>query len=309
MRSEPIVSIIVSTYEWPEALDAVLRSLSEEDDPDFEVVVADDGSGPGTADVVSSWRDRFSKLVAHVWQPDDGFRLARIENLAAREAEGELLVFLDGDTIPRRGFLAAVRRAALPGWFLASKRLNLSQRLSQRILENRVPAWRWSALRWLATRPGELVSAPRPREPNRLGMLLPIRDRRRPWREGQPEFTPPYNLYGCFMGMWREDLERVNGFDMRFVGWGEEDVDLGLRLRRAGLRCGWPGPRATLLHLWHPDRIRRSNMALLRETEAEDRFEAVEGLRELEREFVVDQLSANQIGSSGSPSELDLPPA
>ena len=112
MRSGPIVSIIVSTYEWPEALDAVLRSLSEEDDPDFEVVVADDGSGPGTADVVSSWRDRFSKLVAHVWQPDDGFRLARIENLAAREAEGELLVFLDGDTIPRRGFLAAVRRAA-----------------------------------------------------------------------------------------------------------------------------------------------------------------------------------------------------
>ena len=140
-------------------------------------------------------------------------------------------------------------------------------------------------------------------------MLLPIRDRRRPWREGQPEFTPPYNLYGCFMGMWREDLERVNGFDMRFVGWGEEDVDLGLRLRRAGLRCGWPGPRATPLHLWHPDRIRRSNMALLRETEAEDRFEAVEGLRELEREFVVDQLGANQIGSSGSPSELDLPPA
>jgi hypothetical protein len=107
-------------------------------------------------------------------------------------------------------------------------------------------------------------------------MILPVRDRRRPWRARQPEFAPPYNLYGCFMGVWREDLERVNGFDMRFVGWGEEDVDIAVRLRRGGVRCGWPGPGATLLHLWHPDRVRTSNMPLLRETQAGERIEAVE---------------------------------
>jgi GT2 family glycosyltransferase len=94
-------------------------------------------------------------------------------------------------------------------------------------------------------------------------------------------------------GIHKHDFERVNGFDTRFVGWGEEDVDMALRLRRAGLRCGWPGPRATLLHLWHPAKRSTSdrNTALLRETEAGDRVEAVEGLRELAAELG-DQVTA-----------------
>lgn len=283
--SAPSLSVVVKTYEWPEALDLVLRSLSEEKDEDVEVVVADDGSGRRTAQVVSSWREDFAGRLAHVRQADQGFRLARIANLATLEAQGELLVFLDGDAIPRRGFLRAVRRAALPGWFLTTKRVNMSRRLSERALRGRARVWRWSTLQWLALHPRELVAAPRRREPNRPGMLLPIRDRRRPWRNGQPEFRPPYDLYGCFVGVHRGDLERVNGFDMRYEGWGEEDVDLAVRLRRAGLRCGWPGPAATLLHLWHEDRVRTANMPLLRATQAEDRIEALQGLRELRREL------------------------
>jgi GT2 family glycosyltransferase len=289
--SGPTLSVVVKTYDWPEALDVVLRSLSEEEDADFEIVVADDGSGPRTADVVESWRGRFRRIV-RAWQADRGFRLARAQNLAALEAEGDFLVFLDGDAVPRRGFLQAVRRAALPGWFLTTKRVNLSQRLTGRVLEDGMPLWRWSALRWLVTEPRSLVSAPRPREPNRPGMLVPIRDRRRPWRSRQPEFAPPYDLYGCLMGIWREDFERVNGFDARFAGWGEEDVDMAVRLRRAGVRCGWPGPRATLLHLWHLDRVRTANMPLLRETQRGDRSEAVEGLRELRAELARERVEA-----------------
>jgi hypothetical protein len=75
----------------------------------------------------------------------------------------------------------------------------------------------------------------------------------------------------------------VNGFDTRFVGWGGEDTDIATRLRRAGLRCGWPGAQATVLHLWHP--VKRgetsSNTPLVRETETSTRVEAVQGLREL----------------------------
>lgn len=301
-QSAPTLSIVVTTYEWPEALDLVLSALAEEEDDNLEILVADDGSRSSTADVVRSWRDRSDRRIAHVWQPDAGFRKARIENLAARAAEGELLAFVDGDLIPRRGFVRAVRRALLPGWFLTSKRLNLSERFSHHVLEKAVPVWRWSALRWLGTRPRELVSSSR--EPNRLGVLLPVRDRRRPWRPELPDFAPPYWAY-CFFALHRVDFERVNGFDSRFVGWGEEDVDLGLRLRRAGLRCGWPGPRATLLHLWHPQRRATSerNEALLAETETSERIEAVEGLRELERELAEGQVRANRVGASSSSSE------
>jgi glycosyltransferase involved in cell wall biosynthesis len=298
------LTVVIPTYEWPGALDVVLRSLSEESDQDFDIVVADDGSGPQTAEVVQAWRERLGERVAYVWQPDQGFRKARVENLAAREAQGELLVFLDGDLVPRRGFVPAVRHAFRPGWFLTSKRLNLSEGLSRRVLEGRLPVWRWSALRWLVTHPRELVAPVRPRERNRPGVLLPVRDRRRSWRDDQPEFQPPHSAY-CFFGIHRHDFERVNGFDMRFVGWGEEDVDMGFRLQRAGLRCGWPGPRTTLLHLWHPDRKETSsgNMQLLRETQGSERVEAAEGLRQVAGEPSSGQETANRVGASSSSSE------
>jgi GT2 family glycosyltransferase len=88
---------------------------------------------------------------------------------------------------------------------------------------------------------------------------------------------------GFFLGIARADFERVNGFDLRFEGWGGEDVDLAVRLRRSGLSLGWPGPRSTLLHLWHEPMLRRtaSNKPLVEETRASARIEAVAGLREL----------------------------
>jgi glycosyltransferase involved in cell wall biosynthesis len=279
--SGPSLSVIVVTYEWPEALDVVLRALSEQQDPAFEVIVADDGSGPGSASVAHRWQETLGDRLRYVWQPDEGWRQARNRNLGALSARGDYLVFLDGDCLVRRGFVEAVRRAALPGWFLASKRLHLSQRLSKRVLQEQLPVWNWSTLRWLVHTPFELFTSHR--EAGSPGVLLPLRDRRRPWRPGQREFSPPYDAYGFFFGVSRADFERVNGFDMRFVGWGGEDEDLAARLRRTGLRCGWPGPRATPLHLWHAVKkgTMRSNAPLVEETKAGTHVQAIAGLREL----------------------------
>lgn len=282
----PLVSVVLATYEWPAALDAQLRALAEDADAATEVVVADDGSGSATRDVIEAWRGRGLR-VEHAWQPDEGWRKTRVLNLAALAARGELLLFLDGDVLPRRGFLRAVRRAARPGWFLASKRLLLPPELTRSVLERGLPVWRWSALGWVLRRPRALVA--RGRYPGRPGVLFPLRDRRRPWRPHLADFVPPYDAYGYFTGVWREDFERVNGFDQRFEGWGGEDEDLAARLRHAGLRCGWPGPRATLLHLHHEPRkgLHRSNQPLVQETKAAGRVEALVGLRELRAELAV----------------------
>jgi glycosyltransferase involved in cell wall biosynthesis len=301
--AHPSLTVVIATYEWSQALDVVLTALWEEQDRDLDLVVADDGSGPETHAVVKSWRGRFGERLRHVWQPDEGFRLARARNLAALGARGDFLVFIDGDAIPRRGFLAAVRRAALAGWFLSSKRLNLSPQLTRRVLEERLPVWRWSAIEWLARAPEELFDS-RGRA-NRPGVLLPIRDQRRPWRKRQPEFTPPY-VSGFFIGVWRQDFERANGFDARFLGWGGEDQDLANRLRGLGLRCGWPGPRATMVHLWHPTRkATTSYLALVDETVATARLEAVEGLRELAVQMEEDQVRAKRIGVSRASSDAE----
>ena len=115
----------------------------------------------------------------------------------------------------------------------------------------------------------------------------------------QPEFSAPYEAYGFCLGMWRSDFEAVNGFDLRFENWGGEDEDIAARLRRAGLRCGWPGPKATMLHLWHEPKLglMPSNKQLVRDSLSGDHVEAIVGLREVAQE------SANRVGASSSSSD------
>jgi GT2 family glycosyltransferase len=153
-------------------------------------------------------------------------------------------------------------------------------------------------MRWMLRAPTELVSSER--EAGRLGVLVPVRDRRRPWRPRQREFIPPYDAYGFFLGLSRRDLEGVNGFDMRYRAWGGEDRDLVWRLRRTGLRCGWPGPAATVLHLWHTPRkgSMPSNAALRLETQSSSRFVALEGLHELSVELGAPARGGSALGSS-----------
>lgn len=272
-RPDTSLSIIVSTYEWPEALDCVLRGLAAQSDPAFDIVIADDGSTASTGMIVERWQGVLGERLVHAWQPDDGFRLARVRNLGAATARGSHLVFIDGDCIPRRHFVHAIRRALLPGWFLATTRLQLSERLSRSVLRARTPVERWGAMKLLVRARGDV----------RGWRHLTPRDRRRSWKPGLPDFWPHGNSYGFCTGVARADFDAVNGFDTRFVGWGDQDVDLAVRLRRIALRCGYAGPRSAMLHLWHPSRMtkERSTWWLLQETVESDRIEAVEGVREL----------------------------
>jgi glycosyltransferase involved in cell wall biosynthesis len=273
-------SVIVATYEWPAALDVVLRALSEQSTTDFDVVVADDGSGEETSRIVERWRGAFE--LEHVWQRNEGFLKARLLNRAVLTAGGDYLLFLDGDCVPRRGFVSAVQKSALPGWFVASKRLHLSESATRRVLSGAWPVWRWSAAHWALRAPGELVRK-HGGQRNRPGALVAVRDRRRPWRSESGDYRPPYNGYGYALGVSRDDLDRVNGFDMRFNGWDGEDVDIADRLRVAGLRCGWPGPPATVMHLWHEYRKR----AAAPPERVAGAFEAPLGLRQLREELAL----------------------
>jgi glycosyltransferase involved in cell wall biosynthesis len=293
---ERTLSIVVSAYQQARSIDLLLRALSDQTDMSFDVIVADDGSSDGTANVVTAWSRVLD--VRHVWQPDLGVRKARVLNRAVLASEGEYIVFLDGDCIPRRGFVHAVKRAALPGWFLASRRVELPEHLSSVAVRDQVALWRWSPVTRLLRLPAPLG------DPGRFSSL---RDRRRPWRPQLEDFHPPEGAFGFCIGVLRADFERVNGYDMRFVGRCNEDDDLALRLKRIGLRCGWAGPESILFHLWHTRVPGRPNEPLFFETRASNRFEALSGIRELRAEAADEertlpaQLSANRVlGSSAS---------
>jgi len=293
--STPLVTVVLATYERPEALDVVLHALAAQQGEPFEVIVADDGSGETIVQVVERWLPRLA--LKHVWQPDEGFRKARAYDLAALATDADYLVFLDGDCVPRQGFIQAVRKGARLGWFLSTKRIMLSECFSDRVTRAMLPIWRWSALQWLARAP---------REVGRPGYLLPVRDRRRAWRPRQRDFAPPSLAYSL-VGVARADFERVNGYDTRCIHADDgEDQDIAIRLSRSGLRCGWAGPASTVLHLWHPTRSYGTGgrLPLFRKTMTDDdRMEAVAGLRELAAEVAECQVSAKRVGASSSSSD------
>jgi glycosyltransferase involved in cell wall biosynthesis len=236
-----LISVIVSTYNREDALNAVLRALSRQSDRKFEIVVADDGSGPATARVVDEWALRTTLPIKHVWHEDRGFRLSDIRNRGIRESAGAYVLFLDGDCIARPDFVAAHRRLAESGWFVTGTRILLSRELTDRILHQELEPESWGLGRWLLPRSRGELNRFAPLLNLRLGGMRKLAAQR--WRGAR----------GSNMAFWRADLEKVDGFDASFSGWGREDSDLFIRLIRAGVRRK-DGRFATgVLHLWHPE--------------------------------------------------------
>jgi glycosyltransferase involved in cell wall biosynthesis len=241
-----LISVIVSTYNREDALHAVLRALSRQSDRNFEIIVADDGSGAATARVVREWAARTTLPVKHVWHEDRGFRLSDIRNRGIRASAGAYVLFLDGDCLARPHFVAEHRRLAESGWFVTGTRVLLSPTLTDRILHQGLEPESWGVARWLVPRSRGQLNRFAPLLDLRLGGMRKLTARR--WRGAR----------GSNMAFWRTDLEKVNGFDGSFSGWGREDSDLFIRLIRAGVRRK-DGRFATgVLHLWHPEADRSS---------------------------------------------------
>jgi glycosyltransferase involved in cell wall biosynthesis len=266
------ISVIVATYNRPDALDAVLRSLAHQNDTGFEVLIADDGSTAPTKRVIDAWQPRFDGRLAHIWHPDDGFRLAEIRNRAILAASGDYCVFLDGDCIARRNFVAAHRALSRPGWFVTGNRLLLSRALSERILRDKLEPETWGKTDWLRARRAGDIKRLAPLYALPLGPLRNLRAA--DWQGAQ----------GCNLGIWRSDLLAVDGFEGGFESWGREDSDLLVRLMRAGVRRR-DGRMATgVLHLWHAeaDRSRLAdNERRLDNVLTSDRIRAERGLSAL----------------------------
>ena len=110
-------AVIVTTYNRPDALAAVLAGYAAQTDQDFELLVADDGSTPETQAVIHAYQCHSRGTVRHVWQEDRGFRAAAIRNRAAAATDAEYIIFTDGDCVPSRQFVQAHKHLAERGYF------------------------------------------------------------------------------------------------------------------------------------------------------------------------------------------------
>ena len=232
------LSVILSTYRSPRWLEKVLWGYLCQSRRDFELVVADDGSGEATARVIRAYANR-SVPVRHVWQRDDGFRKSRILNRAIEAARGDYLLFSDGDCIPRRDFVAVHRALAAKGRFLSGGYVKLSRGVSRAITREDVESGRCFAVRWIRSRGGggyrRMAKLAVP------GWAAAAADRITTTR-------PTWNGHNA--SGWRSDLVAANGFDER-MGYGGQDRELGERLENAGISGHGIRYRALCVHLDH----------------------------------------------------------
>ncbi len=233
------VSVIISTYRQPEWLAKVLWGFSVQTYADFEVVVADDGSGHDTRQVVEAFRDEVGLSIRHVWHEDRGFRKCRILNKAIVSSAHDYLVFTDGDCIPARSFLEWHVRLAEPDRFLSGGYVKLPMDLSRQITQDDVVSGRATDRGWLRARG---VPARKLWKLTRSGIMGATLDLLSPT-------GATWNGHNA--SAWRRHVLAANGFDER-MKYGGEDREFGERLENMGVRGKRIRHRAACVHLEHP---------------------------------------------------------
>jgi len=243
------VSIIITTYNNPSALQKVLDGFLFQTVNPYEIIIADDGSENDTALTVKN----FSKIapfpVIHVWQEDKGFRAAKIRNEAIKKAASEYLIILDGDCIPNKHFIFDHIALAERGFFVQGKRVLLNEKTS--VLFGADSANSYSAMLKM------LPSMSNRHHILRIPILPPFKNKKL------------HGIKSCNMGFYKGDLITVNGFNEDFIGWGREDSELAVRLFKYGLKRKEHPFRAVCFHLWHPSHPRQTlqaNDRILEET-------------------------------------------
>jgi glycosyltransferase involved in cell wall biosynthesis len=244
-RQNVNISLIVTTYNRPDALNLVLQSLEQQTDKRFEVVIADDGSRQDTRNLIESFQIQSSLNLNHVWHEDLGFRAAAIRNLAVLHSHGEYLIFLDGDCITQPDFIARHRTLMQVGCMVTGSRVLFNPTLTDALIQSNV--WDFQGFKnkvlrfWM----------------NRwINKLLVFFLKFPPSRFRQYQGFAWRRIKGCNFACWRQDFDKVQGFDETYVGWGHEDADFAYRLHCQGIKRISGAFATEVMHLHHPENNR-----------------------------------------------------
>lgn len=274
------VTLLITTYNWPEALSAVLFSVLNQTRLPDEIVIADDGSTQQTAQVINAFKELFSIPVHHCWQEDKGFRVARSRNNGIACASGDYIVIIDGDILLHPEFIADHCKVAKQGTFVTGKRVKLSQGYSQRYLTPYQDALKSQAL----------ISPSKPAQTESLnffsngiekGKAQTIRSKVLQAMFKLSDTASIKGLHSCNMAFWRKDAIAVNGFNADFEGWGPEDQEFAQRLINSGLQRHIVKHYALAYHLFHKESERTQlaeNTRLLKQIQQQKVVRCINGI-------------------------------
>ncbi|MDE5808400.1 MAG: glycosyltransferase family 2 protein [Muribaculaceae bacterium] len=259
------VALIISTYNRPDALDVVLRSVTKQTMLPDEIIIADDGSGEKTQQLIRKWQQSplLPVPLKHIWQIDEGFRLAMIRNKAIAASNCEYIIQIDGDAFIHPKFIEDHLKMAKKGFFVKGSRILLDKSLSDKICESK---------KYLFPSVFSLHIERYREKAFRCGLL----------RDFFVSFNPKdLSALGCNMAFWRDDAIRVNGYDEEFTGWGHEDTDFTMRLHRNGIEKRNIRYAALIYHLWHKQAGDGIKNAILRDNQSKlGNIKALKGINQ-----------------------------
>ena len=236
---KPSISVIISTYNSEKWLHKVLLGFSVQTFQDFEIIVADDGSGPATKEVITNTQKYFKRSIKHAWHPDNGFQKTIILNKAILLSEAEYLLFTDGDCIPRKDFVANHFKFKQKGFFLSGGYFKLPQETSLLINDEAILSNDCFRISWLINKGLKLsFKCTKLSQWTWFAVFMNwVTPTKRTWNG--------HNSSG-----FKADILAVNGFN-NLMQYGGEDRELGERLFNYGLVSKQIRYYAICLHLYH----------------------------------------------------------
>lgn len=255
------VSVVVTTYNWKEALGLTLQTVLQQSRLPAEVIIADDGSRSDTADLIKKMAAESQIPMIHSWQEDQGYRLAMSRNKAIALASSDYIIMIDGDLLLSENFIADHLEAARENCFVQGSRVLMNESLTSVAFNERRTGF--SILNpGLGNRKNCLRSK----------FLSRIFTRRNFRLTG---------IRGCNLGFWRKDVVSVNGFNEEFTGWGLEDSEFIARMFVNGIARKNLRFMATAYHLFHSERSRLAlpkNKNILEETIRLKKYSCTNGI-------------------------------
>lgn len=226
-------TLIISTYNWVEALRVCLQSVANQTQLPHEVIIADDGSRSDTAEFINELSKTFPCPLIHVWHEDRGFYKCEILNRAIQKASGEYIIQIDGDIVLEKHFVKDHLQFARKNFFVAGSRVLLNKELSEKLLkgEQQTIGFFTKGIR----NPFNIM---------RISFL-------KNYFRLRYKANKPYYAKGCNMAFWKKDAESINGYNEDMIGWGYEDSEFVARLLHNGIKRQFIKFGAVQFHVFH----------------------------------------------------------
>ncbi len=224
-------ALLISTYNWPESLDLVLKSALSQTHFPNEILIADDGSKDETRQLIEQFQRESPIPIRHFWQEDKGFRKSKILNKTIAESVADYIIQVDGDCIMHPKFVEDHIKTAEKGVYLYGSRVNILPGFVAKVFENKQIKFNIFSK--------EIKNKTR-------SLHIAFLSKSYKAHEGISK-----KFRGCNVSFWREDFIAINGYNEDYEGWGREDSDLVIRMGNKGVRAKRLRYAGIVYHIHH----------------------------------------------------------